>query len=346
MKRLLTILIVLVLLLSGCDLPFGGAELSTESLEVHYIDVGQADSIFINCEGETMLIDGGNVADSQLVVSYLKSQGVETLQYVVNTHAHEDHVGGLAGVLAAFQAEHVWCPVTTYSSSCFEDFLTYSDRQGLAPVCPDPGTVWSLGSAEITVLAPVSGYDEPNNTSIVLRLDYGESSFLFTGDAEREAEADILEAGYDLDVDVLKAGHHGSDTSSSYQFLRKVTPDAVVISVGADNSYGHPGVDALSRFRDADAVVYRTDLQGTVIAKSDGKTISFTTERNAAVTNPTEYDGSGQASGDTMWIGNVKSKKFHLPTCSNLPDPENQIEFSTYDDAVAAGYSPCSRCIS
>ena len=114
MKRLLSIVLALVLLLSGCDLPSMDAELSAEGLEVHYIDVGQADSIFINCEGETMLIDGGNVADSQLVVSYLKSQGVETLQYVVNTHAHEDHVGGLAGVLAALQAERVWCPVTTY----------------------------------------------------------------------------------------------------------------------------------------------------------------------------------------------------------------------------------------
>ncbi len=346
MKRLLSIVLALVLLLSGCDLPSMDAELSAEGLEVHYIDVGQADSIFINCEGETMLIDGGNVADSQLVVSYLKSQGVETLQYVVNTHAHEDHVGGLAGVLAALQAERVWCPVTTYESSCFEDFLTYTTRQGLALTCPDPGTVWSLGSAEITVLAPVAMYDEPNNTSIVLRLDYGETSFLFTGDAEQAAEADILEEGYDLDVDVLKAGHHGSDTSSGYQFLREVSPEAVVISVGADNSYGHPGEDALSRFRDVGAVVYRTDLQGTVIAHSDGETISFTTERSAAVTNPTEYDGSGQESGNTLWIGNVKSKKFHLPTCSSLPDPENQIEFSSYDEAIAAGYDPCSRCIS
>lgn len=346
MKRLLSILLVFVLLLSGCDLPFLGTELSTEGLEVHYIDVGQADSIFINCEGETMLIDGGNVADSQLVVSYLKSQGVKTLQYVVNTHAHEDHVGGLAGVLATFQAERVWCPVSTYSSNCFEDFLSYSTRQGQSLTCPDPGTVWSLGSAEITVLAPVSWHDDPNNTSIVLRLDYGETSFLFTGDAEQTVEEELLAAGYDLDVDVLKAGHHGSDTSSSYLFLREVTPEAVVISVGSGNSYGHPGTDALSRFRDVEAVVYRTDLQGTVVAKSDGTTISFTTERHAAITNPTQYDGSGQESGNTIWIGNVKSKKFHLPTCSSLPNPENQVEFSSYDAAIEAGYEPCSRCIS
>lgn len=197
----------------------------------------------------------------------------------------------------------------------------------------------------MTVLGPQEAYDDPNNTSIVLRVDYGETSFLFTGDMERTAEEDLLDADAALEADVLKAGHHGSDTSSSYPFLRAVDPEAVVISVGEDNTYGHPDEAALSRFRDLGAAVYRTDLQGDVVFTSDGTEITVSTEREAAVTNPTEYDGSGQFSCGTTYIGNVNSQKFHLPTCSSLPAPENQTTFSSYDAAVEAGYSPCSRCL-
>ena len=347
MKRLAVLFVLLALLLTGCELPekTQSGSVSGTGLTVHYIDVGQADSILLQCDGEAMLIDGGNVADSQTVVSYLQRQGVEELSYVVNTHAHEDHVGGLAGVLAVFEADAVWCPVTEYESQCFADFVTYTQAQGLSLTCPAPGSVFSLGEAQVTVLGPLEAYDDPNNTSIVLRVDYGETSFLFTGDMERTAEEDLLDDGAALEADVLKAGHHGSDTSSSYPFLRAVDPEAVVISVGADNSYNHPGEDALSRFRDLGAAVYRTDLQGDVVVTSDGAEITFSTEREAAVTNPTEYDGSGQFSGGTTYIGNVNSQKFHLPTCSSLPAPENQTTFSSYDAAVEAGYSPCSRCL-
>lgn len=345
MKRL-SILLATLLLLAGCGLiPGEASQAPTGTLQVHFLDVGQADSIFLTCGDESMIIDGGNVADSQLVVSYLQTQQVEKLSYVVNTHAHEDHVGGLAGVLAAFDADEVWCPVTTYESQCFADFVTYAERQGLSLTCPEPGDVYPLGDAEITVLGPLGDYAETNNTSLILRVDYGETSFLFTGDAEATAETDLVESGYDLDVDVLKAGHHGSDTSSCYRFLRAVSPETVVISVGEDNAYGHPGEDALSRFRDAGAAVYRTDLQGAVVLCSDGEEITVETERHAAVTNPTEYDGSGQNSGADTLIGNVKSKKFHLPTCSSLPTKDNQIIFSSYDAAIEAGYDPCGLCL-
>ena len=335
MKRVWSLCLMLCLLLSGCT--FGKPKEVAGQLEVHYIDVGQADCIFLRCDGETMLIDGGNVDDSDLVVAYLLEQDVTKLDYVVNTHSHEDHVGGLPGVMAVFEAGQVWCPVTSYDSKCFEDFLYYVDQQYLTLECPEPGSTYSLGEAEITVLGPVTEYEDPNNTSIVLRVDHGENSFLFTGDAEAEAEHDILEEGYDVSCDVLKVGHHGSNTSTSYRWLREAAPQYGVIQVGKDNSYGHPHDEPMSRLRDADVTVYRTDLQGHIVCTSDGKTITFAGKKSAPVTNPTKKAEE--------FIGNRNSKKFHLPTCDGLPKEENRVYFDDYDKAIEDGFTPCGNCI-
>ena len=249
-----------------------------DTIEVHFIDVGQADSAFVRCGEETMLIDGGNVADSSLVVSYLQQQNVETLNYIVCTHAHEDHVGGLSGALNAFSVQHVLCSTTDYDSKAFQNFKKYTQEQGLSIEVPQPGDQFSLGDAQVTILGPVEDYGETNNMSIVLRIDFGQTSFLFTGDMESDAERDLVDSGADLSATLLKVGHHGSDTSSSYVFLREVMPRYAVISVGKNNSYGHPGSETLSRLRDVGAEVFRTDESGHVIAVSDGQDISITTE--------------------------------------------------------------------
>ena len=144
---------------------------NSDGLEVHYLDVGQADCILLQCDGANMLIDGGNVEDSDLVVAYLLEQGVTTLDLVVNTHAHEDHVGGLPGVLAVFETKNVWCPVKTYGSTCFEDFVKYADQQELELVRPEPGSTWALGGAEVQVLGPVKDDYDTNNSSIILRVE-------------------------------------------------------------------------------------------------------------------------------------------------------------------------------
>ena len=345
------VLVLLCLSLTGCvtirveSNPPAKVPENSGGLEVHYLDVGQADCILLQCDGANMLIDGGNVEDSDLVVAYLLDQGVTTLDYVVNTHAHEDHVGGLPGVLAVYEAKNIWCPVEEYSSKCFEDFLRYADQQDQEPVCPDPGDVYMLGSTQITVLGPVKDDYDTNDTSIVLRADYGQISFLFSGDAEEKAEKDILEAGFDVSCTVMKAGHHGSETSTCYQWLRAADPAYAVISVGEGNTYGHPHDVVLSRLRDADAIVYRTDLQGHIVCTTDGTDVSFETGRYVAVTNPTELDGSGQNATADLFIGNKNSKKFHLPTCSSLPSEQNRIEFTSYDEAEDAGYTPCGNCI-
>ena len=342
MKRLLACLL-LCLVLTGCVViqvepnPPAKAPDGSDGLEVHYLDVGQADCILLQCDGVNMLIDGGNVDDSDLVVAYLLEQGVTTLDLVVNTHAHEDHVGGLPGVLAVFETKNVWCPVKTYGSTCFEDFVKYADQQELELVRPEPGTTWALGGAEVQVLGPVKDDYDTNNSSIILRVEYGATSFVFTGDAETEAEKDVLEAGYDVSATVLKVGHHGSETSSSYQWLREVGAEYAVIQVGEGNSYDHPHEVVLSRLRDADMTVYRTDLQGHIICYSDGMAVRFETDKSAPVTNPTAEP--------EIFIGNKNSKIFHLDTCSGLPKEENRVIFESYTDAKEAGFEPCSRCI-
>ena len=348
----------LALGLAACDgasvLPGGSADVipnpassgvqTADSFRMHFLDVGQALSVLVECDGQYMLYDGGNVDDGSMVVSYLQKQGVEELQYVF-CHAHEDHVGGLAAALAFFPANHVYSPVTEASTKCFQDFVKYTQQQGLQVEVPAVGTVWQLGSATVTMLGPVAQYSETNDTSIVLRVDYGATSFLLTGDMESDAERDLVNSGANLKADVLQVGHHGSSTSTSYLFLNAVLPEMGVISCGVNNKYGHPHEETLSILRDAGVDVYRTDLLGTVVIGSDGQNYTIRTDKNAtdAELNPTAPAASSTA--QQTYIGNVNSKKFHLPTCPNLPAEKNQILFSSYDEAIAAGYTPCSTCI-
>ncbi|MCI2057719.1 MAG: MBL fold metallo-hydrolase [Oscillibacter sp.] len=314
--------------------------------EVDYLDVGQADAILIRCGGRSMLIDGGNTEDSSRIVSYLKKSGITYLSAVVCTHAHEDHAGGLAGALNQAAAGTVYAPVTSYDSDAFRSFAKYTAQQGLPITVPEAGTEFTLGGATLRFLGPLrSDYGEVNDSSIVLRMTYGGTSFLFTGDAGEESEKDLLSSGQTLSSTVLKVGHHGSATATSYAFLRAVSPQYAVISVGAGNSYGHPDAAVLSRLRDADAALYRTDLQGTITCVSDGKTVTVTPEKNPnAITNPTAADGSGQNSAELRYIGNINSHKFHRPDCPSLPEEQNRITFADRAAAVAAGYQPCKIC--
>ena len=321
------------------DIPAAPAE---GALTVHYIDVGQADCILLESSGEFMLIDGGNVDDGQMVVSYLNQMGVETLSHVICTHAHEDHVGGLPAVLSKYRAEAVYCPVTEYSSKVFGDFLEKTQAQGLEVTVPSPGDDLSFGSVTATVLGPVQEYDDPNETSIVLRVACGETTFLFTGDSETSSETDMLNywgEDFDWSIDVLKVGHHGSETSTGYRLLYETAPTYGVISVGTGNSYGHPHDAPLSRLKDAGVVTLRTDRLGHIIARTDGTEVSFTWEDQSAQPEDVE---PGEP---ILFYGNKKSKKLHAPVCKNLPSGDNQVVFDNYDDAISQGYTPCSSCL-
>lgn len=342
--------ILLIWILAGCgegaspysDAPPAASQSvlseAEETLRVHFIDVGQADAALLLCGGQSMLIDGGNTADSSLLVSYLDRQGIGTLDYMVCTHAHEDHVGGLSGPLNACEVRQVFSPVTEYDSKAFQDFAKYTQAQGLSITVPQADDTFSLGSADVTVLGPRQDYDDTNNTSLVLRVTFGDTAFLFTGDAERTAEADLLDAGCELSSTVLKVGHHGSDTSTSYPFLREVMPTYAVISVGEDNAYGHPHQETMSRLYDAGVIVYRTDLQGTVVAVSDGTEILFSTQRNTPPIAGRDLDT------EIVYIGNLNSKVFHRESCSGLPAPDHRVYFSDREEAVTQGYRSCGNC--
>ena len=349
MKKLTALLLLLSLLLTGCviDQPAptqARPQPSGDGLTVHFIDVGQADCALLECDGEYMIIDGGNREDGQLVVTYLEQQGVQELSAVVCTHAHEDHVGGLPSVLAVYPTAAVYAPTRTYSSNVFDDFMYYADQQRLEVTIPAPGDAFTLGTANVTVLGPTQSYAETNDTSIILRVDYGETSFLFTGDMEVSAENDMLDYWDDPDlfhVDVLKVGHHGSDTSTGYRFLYEVNPTYGVISVGAGNSYGHPHDEPMSRLNDAGVTVLRTDHLGHIIAYSDGTEVSFTWENQNA--NPDNAEPAESVS--QTYIGNKNSQKFHTTDCSNLPSEKNRVEFHSYEEAIDAGYTPCGSCL-
>ena len=258
---------------------------SGDILTIYYIDVGQADSTLIVCGDETMLIDGGNISDSSLIYSFLKERGISRLNYIIATHPHEDHIGGLSGALNYAQADVIYCPVKEYDSTAFRNFVKYLDAQNKQITVPEAGYEFSLGKAKVQILGPQKKYSSMNNMSIVLKITFGKTSFLFTGDAEREAEHDLINSGYDLSSDVLKAGHHGSASSSSYPFLYHVMPEYAVISCAEDSRYEHPDSGTLSRLSDIPAVVYRTDLHGTITCISDGQNINFFTEKTPALSS-------------------------------------------------------------
>lgn len=338
---LLSVLAAITVLLGGCASPVptspgapASQAVSTNDLKVHFIDVGQGDCILAESQGHFMLIDGGERNQADTVVSYLIQAGVTKLDYVIGTHPHSDHIGGLAKVIDTFDIGTVIMPPIEHTSRTFEDLLDAISHKGLTITKPVWGTGYSLGAASFTIVAPVKDYgNDLNNWSVGIRLAYGSNSFLMCGDAEREAEEDMVNSGALLSSDVLKAGHHGSSTSTSDGFLKKVSPAWVVIQCGRDNPYGHPHKETMDKLEKAGCKVFRTDEEGTVIAQSDGKNISWKTL-------------AGHRSEQT-YILNTNTKKFHLPDCSSVSQirEENRRESAvSRDELIKEGYAPCKQC--
>ena len=266
--------------IDGANQP--GQPLDTE-LEVHVIDVGNADSILVRNQGVNLLIDAGERNDGERVVAYLEDHGVEKLDYVIATHADADHIGGMKTVIEnmeigafimAFMPEGYTPTTSTYAG-----MLEALADKGMKITPAKVGAHYSLGDARVDILGPAADFEENNNQSVVCKVTFGSRKFLFMGDAEKEAEAALLAAGADLSADVLKAGHHGSSTSTSAELLEAVKPSYAILTCGLDNSYGHPHPEVVERLKEAGVTIYRSDANGTVVITTDGETLHFQTEK-------------------------------------------------------------------
>ena len=288
MRKTRSLLIALCLLFAFAFVPAGAlAQPSEPGFEIHFLDVGQADAAIAICDGRVLMIDGGNAADSSLVYSYLKNTlGVSHIDYMVCTHPHEDHVGGLSGALNACTVGEIFSPVATYDSAAYCAFLKYLALQMKTVQVPQAGDTYPLGTAAFQFLTPLRQGDPiENNLSLVVRITYGNTSFLFMGDAELRVEADLNaaqhEGMFELHADLIKVGHHGGETSTSFLLLQRAQPEYAVISVGEDNDYGHPSQYLLDRLNAAKVKTYRTDRDGHIICTSDGTSLSFVPEKTA-----------------------------------------------------------------
>lgn len=253
--------------------PVNKIELVNSNLYVYFIDVGQADAILIQNNNENMLIDAGNNEDGKKIVKFLQEKEITQFKYIVGTHPHEDHIGGLDDIINSFEIENVLLPNAYTTTKTFEDVLDAIDNKKLEITVPEIDSTLKLGDANITVLYSGDNPSDLNDASIVLRLDFGENSFLFTGDATTKVEKEILNKN--LKVDVYKVAHHGSNSSNSKSFLDKVNPTYGIISTEQDNNYGHPHDEVLNRLETRNIKLYRTDILGTILVSSDGKNIDI-----------------------------------------------------------------------
>lgn len=248
---------------------------STSNLKIYFVDVGQADCILINDNNEYSLIDAGNNEDGEKLVKYFKDLGITKFKYVFGTHAHEDHIGGMDNIIENFQIEHFYMPDAITTTRTFEEVLDALEVKNIAFETPKEDENLTFSDTDFKVLHVGKDKKDLNDTSIVLKLTYKNTSYLFMGDATSSVEKDILDK--DIKSDVLKVGHHGSQYSSTISFLKKVSPKYAIIEVGKNNSYNHPKEVTLKKLEDLGTKIYRTDEDGTIILTSDGENMSFET---------------------------------------------------------------------
>ena len=366
MTFILSMLLALTLVLPGSAVTAKAD--GQGDMAVHFIDVGQGLAILVQSGGENLLYDGGSRSHADEVVQYLKSQQVETINYMISSHYDEDHLGGLVKCLDTFEVEHVLGSDYVHTSDLFNTFMNTATAHAIIVEYPSVGDTYEFGTGSFTVMAPDGISQNSNDNSVVIRLVNGNNSFMFMGDAEETSEQDMISTGMNLDCDVLSLGHHGSASSTSWDLLEAASPSWAVISCGLNNSYGHPAEETMGKLSDMDIPVFRTDDQGTVIALSDGNTISWNQEpcndytsgsekqstesssdQSEQYTNDAAATESYAAETDTsdtqgrmVWISATGSKYHSIPDCGNM-NP-NKATQETESQALSQGYEACKKC--
>ncbi|WP_026395645.1 ComEC/Rec2 family competence protein [Acetobacterium malicum] len=364
MKRKLFLIAALILsllmIVTGCQFLSGPQTtfIPEDSLAVHFLDVGQGDAMLLVDNNETMLIDGGNPEYGKEIINYLNDLGINQLDYVVATHNHNDHAGGLTDVVTNLDVGNLYL-TNSAKTTASQNLVAAAKSKNIPIFTPSPGTAMAFGSSTINFLGPLKAHEDVNDDSLVIKVTHGAHRFLLTGDMEETAEKELLAQNLDLAADVLKVGHHGSYSSTGYLFLRTVNPRYAVISAGVNNDYGHPHEETLSRLNDAGATIFRTDLLGTIVATSKGDQLSFD-KTGLAPTQPYQEVDNGLSSitanpvsetpantataENASYIGNKNSKVYHLPSCSGLPKEANRIYLNSLDEVHAQGLTPCGIC--
>ncbi len=324
-------------MLSGCT---GETYSDTNgNLTVSFIDVGQGDCAFIEFpDGRTMLIDTGEKEFSGTVISYIQSRGRNKIDYLVSSHPHTDHMGGMQKIVETFDIGDIYMPYADAATSTYENLLEAILDKGLFVTTVGAGdTIISEESISVEVVAPVYKYDDLNNASIVLRLVFGKTVFLFTGDIETQSENDIYS---NISADVVKVPHHGSSTSSSKSFVSRVGADYAVFSLGEDNDYGHPHDGIEKRWEDSGAQILRTDKLGNIVFMSDGENLTYTTDNEY-------FEEDTPPNKEYTWVLNTSSKKIHYPDCASIVSmKDNNKSYSSESIAnlMTYGYKPCGSC--
>ena len=250
---------------------------NTNTLDITYLDVGQADSILIQNKGHNMLIDAGNNEDGPLLVQYFKEQNITKFDYLITTHPHEDHIGGMDDIINNFDIEKIYMPDVTTTTKTFLDVLEAIEKKNMTYDVPNINQNFTLGNTLFQVIYTGNDKKNLNNSSIILKATFKNTSYLFTGDATSEVEKKILNKN--IQATVLKVGHHGSKYSTTTDFLNKINPKYAIISVGKNNSYNHPNQVTINKLEKKNIEIHRTDQEGSIFLKSDGKTINITSKK-------------------------------------------------------------------
>lgn len=346
MKKVkLILLLIIALIIGGCSDQKNIFKNNTENLgnKVHFIDVGQGDSILVESGGEYMLVDAGEENRGDDVVDFINSLGINCLKYAVATHPHSDHIGGMDDVINNIDVQNLIMPDAVTTTRCFENMLDAVENKNVNVIEAIAGNSFELGNFNCTIVGPINESEDMNNNSVVIKLTYGEDKILLTGDCSKAEEIDIVNSGADISADLLKAGHHGSSTSSAEEFIKSVNPGAAVISCGRDNDYGHPHKETMDTFNKYNIEVYRTDTMGTIVADCSGNGIRIEYGNGTETVAENEYNKNYDV--ENTYIFNTKSKKFHKPDCSSASNIKNKEEFTgSTDELESKGYSPCGIC--